>query len=185
MTMKPTLTLLTALLLLALSAVHASAQETQIETRRAEYLYWIVENFGKLESTMDSRDGRRWALNHARLVLNRDTVKANSYFESFMPPPRDNDIYLIRFLRTLLDLRDSPRLSDAAEKHIVRFIETWLTSKKHLANRAHWAPGFTENHDLMYLTLTLFGEQYRGGHLITSCQNLVMNKAERRFLRTS
>jgi len=153
MTMKPTLTLLTALLLLALSAVHASAQETQIETRRAEYLNWIVENFGKLESTMDPRDGRRWALNHARLVLNRDTVKANSYFESFMPPPRDNDIYLIRFLRTLLDLRDSPRLSDAAEKHIVRFIETWPTSKKHLANRAHWAPGFTENHDLMYLTL--------------------------------
>lgn len=57
--------------------------------------------------------------------------------------------------------------------------------EKHLANRAHWAPGFTENHDLMYLTLTLFGEQYRGGHLITSCQNLVMKKAERRFLRTS
>ena len=164
--MKPTCTLLTALLLATFSAVHAddaSDQKRQIEARRAEYLNWIVENFGKLEPTMDVLDGRRWALNHARLVLNRDIAKANSYFESFMPPPWDNDIYLIRFLRTLLDFHDSPRLSDAAERHIIRFVETWPTGKKHLADRAHWPPGFTENHDLMYLTLTLFGEQYRVG----------------------
>jgi len=186
--MKPTCTLLTALLLSTFSAVHAddaSDQKRQIESRRVEYLEWIVENFGKLEPAMDARDGRRWALNHARLVLNRDTAKANSYFESFMPPPRDNDIYLIRFLRTLLDFRDSPRLSDAAEKHIIRFIETWPTSKKHLADRAHWPPGFTENHDLMYLTLTLFGEQYRGGDgsvQIREIKKFIAHRMERGFV---
>ena len=58
----------------------SSDWERQIETRRAEYLEWIVENFGKLEPTMDPRDGRRWALNHARLVLNRDIDKANRLF---------------------------------------------------------------------------------------------------------
>lgn len=186
--MKPTCTLLTALLLATFSAVHAddaSNHRRQIEARRAEYLNWIVENFGKLEPTMDVRDGRRWALNHGRLVLNRDIAKANGYFESFMPPPRDNDIYLIRFLRTLLDFRDSPRLSDAAEKHIVRFIETWPTSKKHLADRAHWPPGFTENHDLMYLTLTLFGEQYRGGDgsvQIRETKKFIAHRMERGFV---
>ena len=122
------LPLITPLLLALLSAVHAdepsSDWEKQIETRRAEYLQWIVENFGKLEPTMDPQDGRRWALNHARLVLNRDVDEANGYFESFGPLPRDRDIYLIRFLRTLLDFRDSPRLSDEAEARIVGHIKT-------------------------------------------------------------
>lgn len=180
--------LLTALLLATLSAVRAaepSDKDKQIEARRGEYLNWIIENLGKLEPEMDPRDGRRWALNHARLVLNRDIAKANSYFESFMPPPRDNDIYLIRFLRTLLDFRDSPRLSDAAEKHIIRFVETWPTSKKHLADRAHWPPGFTENHDLMYLTLALFGEQYRGGDggvQIREIKKFIAHRMERGFV---
>ena len=79
--MKHTLPLLIALLLAPLAALQAD--EKELSTRRTEYLEWIVENFGKLESTMDPRDGRRWALNHARLVLNRDVAKANGYFESF------------------------------------------------------------------------------------------------------
>jgi len=58
---------------------------------------------------MDARDGRRWALNHARLVLGHDVSKANEYYESFTPPGGDNDIYLIRFLRTLLDFRRMAR----------------------------------------------------------------------------
>ena len=160
-------------------------KEKQIESRRSKYLEWIVENFGKLEPTMDVRDGRRWALNHGRLVLNRDVAKANDYFESFTPPGRDNDIYLIRFLRTLLDFRDSPRLSDVAEKHIIRFIETWPTSKKYLGDRAHWPPGFTENHDLMYLTLTLFGEQYRGGDgsvQIREIKKFIAHRMQRGFV---
>ena len=44
------LSLLTALLLALFSAVHAdepsSDWEKQIESRRTEYLGWIVENFG-------------------------------------------------------------------------------------------------------------------------------------------
>lgn len=126
--MKPACTLLTALLLATFSAVHAddySDQKRQIEARRSEYLEWIAENFGRLEPEMGPRDGRRWALNHARLVLNRDVPKANGYFESFTPAGRDNDIYLIRFLRTLLDCRDSPRLSDEAEARIVGYIRNW------------------------------------------------------------
>ena len=183
MTMKPTLTLLTALLLCPLSAVRASAQETQIETRRAEYLEWIVENFGKLEPTMDPRDGRRWALNHARLVLNRDVAKANEYFESFTPVGRDNDIYLIRFLRTLLDFRDSPRLSDEAEARIVSYIKKW--PRNHLSTRAHWPPSFTENHDLMYLTIGLFAEQYRDGDVkgqIREIKKFIAHRMERGFV---
>jgi hypothetical protein len=188
-----TFTLLTSLLLAPLAVLNAddaptatsNDKEKQIESRRSKYLEWIVENFGKLEPTMDVRDGRRWALNHGRLVLNRDVAKANDYFESFTPPGRDNDIYLIRFLRTLLDFRDSPRLSDVAEKHIIRFIETWPTSKKYLADRAHWPPGFTENHDLMYLTLTLFGEQYRGGDgsvQIREIKKFIAHRMQRGFV---
>ena len=101
-----------------------------------QYLHWIVENFGNLEPTMDLRDGRRWALNHARLVLNRDVAKANGYFESFTPPGGDNDIYLIRFLRTLLDFRDSPRLSDEAEARIVGYIKNWPRNTR-TADRDH------------------------------------------------
>ena len=187
------LLLLTSLLLVPLAVLNANDaptatsndKEKQIEARRVEYLHWIVENFGNLESTMDTRDGRRWALNHARLVLNRDVAKANDYFESFTPPGGDNDIYLIRFLRTLLDFRDSPRLSDASEKHIIRFIETWPTSRKHLADRVHWPPGFTENHDLMYLTLALFGEQYRGGDgsvQIREIKKFIAHRMQRGFV---
>ena len=54
--MKPTCTLLTALLLATFSAVHAddaSDQKRQIEARCAKYLEWIIENFGEL--TPESR----------------------------------------------------------------------------------------------------------------------------------
>jgi hypothetical protein len=191
--MKHSLTFFIALLLAPLAALHAADKPVaasddwaqEISTRRSEYLHWIVENFGTLELTMDPRDGRRWALNHARLVLSRDVAKANEYFESFTPPGGDNDIYLIRFLRTLLDFRDSPRLSDAAEKHIIRFVETWPTSKKQLGTRAHWPPGFTENHDLMYLTLALFGEQYRGGDggvQVREIKKFIAHRMERGFV---
>ena len=49
--MKPTCTLLPALLLATFSAVHAddaSDQKRRIEARRAKYLEWMVENFGEL-----------------------------------------------------------------------------------------------------------------------------------------
>ena len=180
------ITSLTALLLATLSAGHAdesSDREKQIEARRAEYLNWIVEHFGKLEPTMDPRDGRRWALNHARLVLDRDVAKANGYFESFTPVGRDNDIYLIRFLRTLLDFRDSPRLSDEAEARIAGYIRKW--PRNHLSTRAHWPPSFTENHDLMYLTFGLFAEEYRDGDVegqIRELKKFIAHRMERGFV---
>ena len=189
--MKNTLILLTSLLLAPLAALHADDAPTaasadwdqEISTRRTEYLNWIVEHFGNLEPTMDPRDGRRWAFNHARLVLNRDVAKANGYFESFTPPPRDNDIYLIRFLRTLLDFRDSPRLSDEAEARIVGYIENWPRNAR--STRAHWPPTFTENHDLMYLTIGLFAEEYRDGDVdgqIREIKNFIAHRMERGFV---
>ena len=181
------LSLITALLLTPLSALLAEdpspVWEKQIEARRAEYLHWIVENFGNLEPTMDVRDGRRWALNHARLVLGRDVDKANGYFESFAPPGGDSDIYFIRFLRTLLDFRDSSRLSDKAEARLVGFLKQW--PRNALTSRAHWPPRFTENHDLMNLTLGLFAEQYRDGDVggqVREIRKFLAHRMERGFV---
>jgi hypothetical protein len=58
------------------SADDDASSEQQLAERRSEYVRWIADTFGKLESTMDPRDGRRWALNQARLVLNRDLDEA-------------------------------------------------------------------------------------------------------------
>lgn len=153
-----------ALLLVGLLSTNAWSADTsaddQLAQRRSNYVQWIADNFGRLEPTMDPRDGRLWALNHARLVLNRDVDRANAYFESFGPLPGDADIYFIRFLKTLLDFRDSPRLSDEAEAHIVGFLKTWPQNE--LTSIAHWPPRHTENHDLMNLTIGMFAQQYRG-----------------------
>ena len=32
-----------------------------------------------------------------------------------------------------------------------------------MSTRAHWPPSFTENHDLVHLTIGLFSEEYRDG----------------------
>jgi hypothetical protein len=164
--MKPTLTLVTALLLATLSAAQAdesSDQQKQIKARRTENLHWIIENFDKLEPAMDARDGRRRAINHARLVLGRDVGHANGYFESFAPPADDPDIDFIRFLRTLLDCRDEPQLFDEAETRIVGFLKQW--PQKALTSRAHWPPRFTENHNLLNLNLGLFAQVYRNSDI--------------------
>ena len=140
--------------------VHA---QQQLAERRGAYVQWVADTFGKLEPAMDPRDGRRWALNQSRLVLNRDLDKANRFFESFGPLPGDGDIYFIRFLRTLLDFRDSPRLSEKAKAHIAGILKTWPQNE--LTSLAHWPPRHTENHDLMHLTIGMFAQQYRGGDL--------------------
>ncbi len=145
------------------SANDEASFERRLAERRGEYARWIADTFGELESTMDSRDGRRWALNHARLLLNRDLDKANRFFESFGPLPGDADIYFIRFLRTLLDFRDSRRLSEKAEARIIGILKTWPQDE--LTSLAHWPPRHTENHDLMHLTIGMFAQQYRGGDL--------------------
>ena len=144
--------------------------DEQLARRRSEYVRWIADNFGRLEPTMDPRDGRRWALSHARLALGCDLDKANEYFTSFGPLPRDADIYFIRFLRTLLDFRDSPRLSDKAETHIVGILKGWPQNE--LSSLAHWPPRHTENHDLMHLTIGLFAQQYRGADIASQVQEI-------------
>jgi hypothetical protein len=154
-----------ALLLVGLLSATATGgattpAEQPLTERRDHYIHWIADNFGRLEPTMAPRDGRLWALNQARLVLNRDLDKANAYFETFGPLPGDADIYFIRFLKTLLDFRDSPRLSDEAEAHIVGFLTKWPQNE--LTSIAHWPPRHTENHDLMNLTIGMFAQQYRG-----------------------
>lgn len=146
------------------TVVHAdqlTQTDPQLAERRSEYVQWIADTFAKLEPNMDPRDGRRWALNHARLALNRDVDKANRFFESFGPLPGDADIYFIRFLKTLLDFRDSTRLSGEAETHIVNILKKW--PQNDLSSLAHWPPRHTENHDLMHLTIGMFAQQYRGG----------------------
>ena len=53
---------LTAALLTSLSSVHAaepSDPEQQIETRRAAYLEWIVENFGPPQTRPDRRADKK------------------------------------------------------------------------------------------------------------------------------
>jgi len=113
--------------------------------------------------------------------LKRDVEKANHYFETFEAPPRDGDIYLIRFLRTLLDFRKQGVLSKEAEGRIVHFLTEWSprvpvndrTSKK------YWPPNHTENHDLMQLTLGLFALQYRKEDAANQVKDLKQFIAER------
>lgn len=161
----------------------SSRWERELENRRRDYLTWILETFATLR--MDPADGRRWALNHTRLALDHNLSEANQYFETFADPSADSDIYLIRFLRTLLDFRDSPRLSDKAREHIVSVVSAWPQRRHHLATKAHWPPGFTENHDLMYLTLALFGEQCRGGNAhvqVRETKRFIAHRMERGFI---
>ena len=111
------------------SADDDAPYQQQLAERRGAYVRWLADTFGELEPTMDPRDGRRWALNHARLMLNRDLDEANHHFESFGPLTRDTDIYFIRYLRTLLDFRDSPRLSEEAKEHILGILKGWPRNK--------------------------------------------------------
>ena len=96
-----------------------SDYEGLLEIRRREYVEWIHRNMRRAEAEMMPGDGRLWALNHTRLVLDRELDKANRYFETFGPLPTDADIYFIRFVKTLLEFQHSPRLSMGAREHIV------------------------------------------------------------------
>jgi hypothetical protein len=136
-----------------------SAFDGQIAARRASYVAWIIEHFGAMEPQMDGLDSRRWALNHARLVLNRDLEKANRYFQS-AALTKDSDIYFIRFLKTLLDFQDSSQLSGEAKKHLAGILTSWPSSAR--TSIARWPAHHTENHDLMQLTIGMFAEKYRG-----------------------
>jgi len=155
----------------------------ELSQRRGTYVQWVLETFAKLEPAMDPRDGRLWALNHARLRAGRDVDRANRYFETFGPLPGDEDIYFIRFLKTLLDFRDSGRLSEKAKGHITRYLIGW--PRNALSTTAHWPPRHTENHDLMHLTIGLFADQARGADLeeqVRQIQQFLAWRLERGFI---
>lgn len=164
--MPTTFELVTAMAVIALPSIAGAmswhAYEAQLAERRTAYTTWIIDTFGALEPSMDAKDGRRWALSHARLVLNRDLEKANRYFESFVLTA-DSDICFIRALKSLLDFRDSSRMSDRAKRHLTHLLTSWPRHK--LSTVAHWPAWHTENHDLMHLTIGIFGQQTRGGDL--------------------
>ncbi|MBN1346164.1 MAG: hypothetical protein JXQ73_25980 [Phycisphaerae bacterium] len=150
-----------AIMLTSVAADAASQDdyEARLAQRRSAYVNWIIDTFGALEPSMHPKDGRRWALNHARLLLNRDLPKANAYFESFVLT-RDSDICFIRALKSLLDFRDSTRLSDQARRYLTNILTSWPKTDK--STIARWPAWHTENHDLMNLTIGMFGKQAAG-----------------------
>ena len=108
---------------------------------------------------MKPLDGRAWSLNQARLFLNKDIAKANQYFAS-VRLTYDADFMGIRLLKTLLDFGDSDRWSNDAKDHLTAIIENWPMDRRNFISQvATWPPRFTENHDLMHLTIGLFLEK--------------------------
>jgi hypothetical protein len=136
--------------------------EAELAARRAAYLAWIAEHFGALEPDMAPGDGRRWALNHVRLLLGHELDRASEYFAA-LTLTADSDIHFIRFLKTLLDPQASPRLSAAARGRLTEVLASW--PRHALSTIAKWPALHTENHDLMHLTIGLFGQHCRGGDL--------------------
>lgn len=144
------------------AATKSDEWKREISARRGKYLTWIIDAFGKLEPQMTPLDGRAWSLNQARLFLNRDTDKASRYFET-VKLTFDADFMGIRLLKTWLDFRETDRLSQQAQEHLRAIIRDWPMDRKGgISHTARWPPGFTENHDLMHLTIGLFSEQLRG-----------------------
>jgi len=138
------------------------SHDALLAQRREAYLEWIVDEFGKLEPTMNPLDGRAWSLNQARLFLGKDIGKAGQFFEA-IELTVDPDFMGIRLLKTLLDFGDSDRLSSDAKDHLAAIIKSWPMDRKRSISRvATWPPAFTENHDLMHLTIGLFSEKLRG-----------------------
>ncbi len=146
-------------ILLNLAKIIYASSSTGIIERRAEYIQWIADNFGALEPAMQPADGRLWALSHARLALNKDIDKANRYLAS-IELTKDADIFFIRFLKTLLDFRDSARLSGEAREHLIGILTSWPQNERNSV--ATWPCHHTENHDLMNLTIGMFAQIYRG-----------------------
>lgn len=145
-------------------AAHAQPHDPyrrKLAARRRRYLKWIVENFGKLEPETRPFDGRLWSLNHARLVWGREVDRASRYFETVQRRPiGDPDFPGTRYLKTLLDFRHSPRLSKKAKQNLKSLFLNWKMNR--LSTVARWPAQHTENHDLMYLTIGLFAEHFRG-----------------------
>jgi hypothetical protein len=136
-----------------------SGYASELAQRREEYLAWVLDAFRALEPEMAPTDGRRWALNHARLLRGEELDPANRYFAS-IALTQDADIFFIRHLQTLLDFRDSPRLDAAARERLTSLLAAWPHNE--LSSLARWPCIHTENHQLMQLTIGMFARQARG-----------------------
>lgn len=129
-----------------------------------------------------------WGINHSRLVLGKDVDKANRYFEtvSLSPCPAkwmdgkvdtaDWDFMGTRLLKTVLDFNDSCLLSQKAKKHLRAIFINWkqprptVNKDNNLISR--WPVIHTENHDIMCLTIGLFGELFAGRDVSRHIQQL-------------
>ena len=148
----------------------------EIAIRRRQYLERVLEEFN--ESSMSEYDSRLWAINHSRLILGQDVDRANRYFETVALDPRpvewkdgkidtaDWDFMGVKLLKTLLDFDHSSLLSKQAKNHLKSIFTKWK-QPRHTANKdnylvSRWPFIHTENHDIMCLTIGLFGELFAG-----------------------
>jgi len=157
--------------------LNATSYRKELALRRAEYLNWIVNQFGAMEARMEPTDGRLWALQHARLVQGKELDKANLYFESISLPGGDIDIFFIRFLKTLLDFADSPRLTTVAKARLIGILKSWPSRPE--GKSAQWPAIHTENHDLTFLTIELFARKFRGQDVSSICAEIKKHLAWR------
>ena len=146
-----------------------SVYAAELAQRRAEYLDWLLATFRALEPQMAPTDGRRWSLNHARLVRGEELEPASRYLAS-IALTGDADIFFIRHLQTLLDFRESPRLSAAARERLTGLLAAWPDTER--TSVARWPCWHTENHDLMQLTIGLFARQARGQDLAAQVRQI-------------
>lgn len=149
---------------------------SDIAQRRQAFLEDFLARFGNQK--LPPSEFPAWAVNHVRLVLGRDLDQANRYFENAALDLRlvkwldgkvdtpDWDFPAILFLKTLLDFGDSPRFSNRARQNLREIITKWRQPRP-TCNRdndriARWPVIHTENHDIMCLTIGLFGQWLAG-----------------------
>ena len=144
--------------------------------RRRELLRWILKNANPGKD--GPLHGIGWALNHARLALGESVEAANAYFEAYAldrtpqvwrdgkSDDRDWDFPATNVLRTVLDFGGTKLLSEKAAANLRRIFTEWQVprvTQNRDNNCVHRYPAIhTENHDIMCLTIGLFGEIFAG-----------------------
>jgi hypothetical protein len=161
-------------LLAALAGAAAGQSLDTVEKRRQWLLNRALENADALERTKTGAA----LLSHARLTLGRDLEKANRYYETlsveFAPGEGFasgnglgwHDFESTKVLKALLDFEHSGRLSAKALANLKAHFVKWAVADPTLAKDAdrvaRWPVIYTENHDVMHLTIGLFREVFAG-----------------------
>ena len=147
-----------------------------ISERRLDIINRYLEaNNNPVEDPYDIKHSR---INQARLILNKDIEQANRYFEMVALDKRpmiwpdgtsadkDWDFMGIDLLRTLLDFSKSGKLSEKARANLRSVFTNWEQPRKeHFKDSdrmARYPVIYTENHDLLCLTIGYFGEVFAG-----------------------